>query len=127
MCDLEDNYVEIDAVCFSEKEDSSLGFGFCIDKQEYSDGMMLDEGEIHIGVSDSYWENWAEFVPGIEKARNMVKDGHYSVVRDALFAVFGHFKLSFSVNGIEKDFDYNYNVDEAIYPMIEGTYMWDEK
>ena len=114
--------IQLDVVCFSEKEDVSLGFGFGISEEDKVNKWISEPGDIAIGISDSYYELYFEFEPGINKAKKLVEDGYFSSIRDALLEVFGHFRLSFSVDGIDEEFDYDFDVDECMFDLLEEDF-----
>ena len=120
-----DTLIEINAVCFSEKAEGSLGFGFSISETDYNNARISDAEELYIGISDSYWENWSEFEPGVLEAKKMVDEGLYSKAKEALFEVFGHFELYFEIDEVEKHFDYEFDTDELMYTLLEGTYLYE--
>lgn len=118
---MEENEIMLDVVCYSEKEEISLGFGFCISETDKENKCISDPGEIAIGISESYYELWEEFEPGVEKARKLIREKRFSNVKDALLEVFGHFMLRFSIDGVEEEFDYDFDVDECMIEVIEGN------
>ncbi len=120
----EKNY-EVMIECRSEKENVSLGFGFAITEEEYRKAVIFDSSNIGIGLSDSYHENYFEFEPGIEKAKQLFAIGQYSSLREAAFDVFGHFALRFEVDDAERDFSYEYDVDEGMYSLLDELLRWD--
>lgn len=118
---MEDNVIELDVVCYSEKEDVSLGFGFSISEEERVNKRIDESGDIAIGISDSYYELYSEFEPGINKAKKLIEDRLCSSVDDALREVFGHFELSFSIDGVDEDFEYDLDVDECVFDVIKES------
>ena len=116
---MEEKEIMLDVVCYSEKEEVSLGFGFCISEEDKESKCISESCDIATGINDSYYELWEEFEPGIKKARGMIREKRVSSVRDALLEVFGHFKLSFSIAGVEEEFDYDLDVDECVFDLLE--------
>ncbi len=118
---MEDNEIMLDVVCYSEKEDVSLGFGFGISENEKENKRIDEPGDIAIGISDSYYELYCEFEPGINKAKELIKEGRCSSVDEALREVFGHFELRFSINGVDEEFEYDFDVDECVFDVIKES------
>ncbi len=119
----EDKMVMLDVVCFSEKENVSLIFGFEIAKIEADNRRLSDTNDLAIGICDSYWELWEEFYPGIGKAKKLFDEGRFATARESLFNVFGHFGLKFSIDDVELDFDCEFDADECMYELLEQEYQ----
>lgn len=124
---MEDNEIMLDVVCYSEKEKVRLGFGFCISEEDKERKTISDSDEIEIGIGESYYELYSEFEPGINKARELIKDRRCSSIDDALREVFGHFKLSFSIDGIDEDFDCDFDVDKCVFDVIKASNDFEKK
>ena len=110
--------IEISAYCYSEKEDAGIGFGFSCDEGDSMNA--LDTELIEIGLSESFWENYFEFEPGIEKAKQLLIDNQNLTLREALFAVFGHFAIVYTIGEEESELNLDINVDEVMYKMLEN-------
>ena len=114
-----DNYVEIWAHCYSEKENVSISFGISVDASvsidEFNDTEWIDEG-----MSDSFWENYYEFEPGIEKANALLDNNPSLTLKEALFNVFGHFSISYEMDGKEIKLNFDINADEGMYYLLEN-------
>ena len=111
---------EIFAYCSSEKTDVSIGFGTSfVSENDHFDYPSPDW--ITEGIEDSFWENYEEFEIGIQQAYQLRCEEKTLNTRQALFTIFGHFNISYKVDGLEADINYNYNidVDEIIYSMLE--------
>ena len=118
---MDENEIMLEVGCYSEKEEAGFTFGFSISKEEKENKCISDPMDIVIGISDSYFELWFEFEPGIEKARKLIREKRYSNAKDALFDVFGHFKLEFAIDGTEEEFSYDLDVDECVFELLEGN------
>lgn len=112
-----EKYIEIFACCYSEKSDASIGFGIGFDSE---DGVIDFEETnwIFEGMGDSFWENHFEFESGIQQAEALMDTNPKLTLRDALFAVFGHFEISYEVNGEETELPYNIDIDAAMYDLL---------
>ena len=112
--------VEIWISLSSEKESVSLGWGISYDPEENPDGPGTDW--LFDGTSgESFWENYSDFEPGIEKAKQLIELDPSLSFRQALFEVFGHFTVSYEVNGDETELDYNIDGDDVMYSLlVEG-------
>lgn len=109
---------EISACCYSEKEDVGIGFGVSFDSDEESID-SLDTEWIDVGMSESFWENHFEFEPGIEKAKQLVEHNSQLTLRQALYAIFGDFYISYEIDGEEIMFGTELDVNQAMYDMLE--------
>lgn len=117
---MDDKEIEIMAWCSSEKEPVSLGFGISYNPKDHPDGLVLDW--IYEGIADSFWENYRDFEPGIDKARQLVSDNPSMTIEQALFEVFGCFEISYEVDGVEKEFHNDIDVDSDIYSLLIEIY-----
>ncbi len=89
-----DDYKEIEIDCSSELTNISLGGSL-----EYSGSINnLDTTDLDDWLEESFWENFYEFEPFIEKAKNLVESDKTITYEDALKRFFGRFILSFSEN-----------------------------
>lgn len=109
--------IEIMAWCSSEKEPVSLGFGACCSAEEFPDGLSPDW--IYVGIEESFWENYEEFEPGIDKARQIAENNPSVTIEEALFEVFGCFDLTYEVDGAEKECLYAVDVNSEIYLLLK--------
>lgn len=113
--------VEISASCYSEKEDASVGFGISFDPEEKT-LISLDLDWIDIGMSESFWENYQEFEPGVEKADNLRKTNPTLSWEEAMFQVFGHFSIVFTIGGRDLDLNLKLNIDESMYYLLKECF-----
>lgn len=108
---------EISAYCYSEKADVGIGFGMAFDADEDSiETIGVDW--INIGMSESFWENAFEFDAGIEKARILIEENPSLPYRQALYAIFGDFHLSYEIDGKEIDFRCEIDATQAMYDLL---------
>lgn len=108
---------EITACCSSEKTDVSIGFGTSfVSENDHFDYPSPDW--ITEGIEDSFWENYEEFEIGIQQAYQLRCKKNLNT-RQALFEIYGHFNISYKVDGLEADINYIIDVDEIIYSMLE--------
>lgn len=114
---LKDKEIKIGVCLSSEKESASLGFGMYYSIKEHPDGPGTDW--IIDGMSDSFCENYDEFEPGIERARKLVCMNPQMSSREALFEVFGNFTISYEVDGIEKNLNFDIDVNDIMYLILE--------
>ena len=114
---LKDKEIEIGVCLSSEKESASLGFGKYYSIKEHPDGPGTDW--IIEGMGDAFNENYYEFEPGIERARKLVCMNPQMSSRDALFEVFGNFTICYEVDGIEKNWNYDINLEDLMYSFLE--------
>lgn len=109
---------EINACCSSDKTGVSIEFGTTLvsvsNHFDYPSPDWITEG-----IGDSFWENYEEFEVGIQQAYQLRCENNTLNTRQALFAIFGHFNISYKVDGLEADINYNINVDDIIYSMLE--------
>ena len=108
------DHQDIDVSCFSEKAGIALGFGYSVDENTAEDEQIAN------GIEESFWENHYEFEPGIDKAKKLLADNTYSSLRDALKEVFGHFQLTFVIDGVEEAHSCMINPDEIVYRLLEN-------
>ncbi len=102
----------LDIICSSEKEDVSIGFGSSYNPYDNIDSTIksIVESEwVSEGIGESFWENYFQFKPGVEKAMLLIKSNPQLSPKQALFEVFGNFYLTFQINGVEYDCEYNPN------------------
>lgn len=111
--------IEIRACCYSEKVDVSISFGTSIESIN-GDLSSLDTEWIYEGMGDSFWENYEEFEVGIAQVEAMLKSDSTLTKRQAMFAVFGNFALSYEVDGEEKELDLDFDVNASMYALL-GT------
>lgn len=112
------NEREITAYCYSEKEDVSIGFGVSFNIAEESIETIGTDW-IDEGISDSFWENHYEFELGIEKAKQLMSVESNLTFRQALYSVFGDFLITFQVNGEEKQLNFEFDLNDVMYCMLE--------
>lgn len=115
---MDDREIEIMAYCSSEKESASIGFGVSYTLKDHPDGPGMDW--IGEGFADSFWENYYEFEPGIERAKQLMQMNPEMSFREALFKVFGKFSVTYEVDGVEKNLSYNVDADGIMYSMLES-------
>lgn len=116
------NEIEVTAVCYSKKEDVSIGFGTSIDSPSISDD-LYSSGWISIGMSESFWENCEEFSNGVNKAKHLMECNSVLTYRQALYEVFGDFVIIYELEGTseEKEFIPNdgFDINKEMYDMLE--------
>ena len=110
---LENREIEIWVCLSSEKESVSLCWGITYDPEGPGSDWLSDETS-----EESFWENYSDFEPGIDKAKQLVKLDTSLSFKQALYEVFGHFLVSYEVNGIEKDLGYNIDGDGIMYSLL---------
>ena len=113
---------EIDIYCYSEKEDAGIGFGTSLETEEIK---FNDEDDFDIcTMGEAFWENYFEFEPGIEKARVILQNNKQLEVKQALFEVFGHFKVIVKINEkeLEPEIPFIDEIEDCIYSMLEALY-----
>ena len=110
--------VEIMTYCYSEKEDASIGFGTSFDSEEELIN-NLDTDWIEEGLSDSFLENYIEFEPGIEKAKQLIKSNPNLTFRQALHNIFGNFSISYEMKGKEIALQIEIDINQTMYDMLE--------
>ena len=103
--------------CYSEKEDVSIAFGTSFESnEELIDS--LDTNWIYEGMSESFWENAFEFDSGIEKAIKINDDNPNLTYKQALYAVFGDFAISYTIDGKETDINFEIDINQAMYDLL---------
>lgn len=107
----------LSAYCYSEKEDAGIGFGVSFDSDEDSIETIGCDW-INIGMSESFWENVFEFDAGIEKASMLAEENPHLTYRQALYEVFGDFRLSFELDGKNIDFECDIDESQAMYDLL---------
>lgn len=109
-----DNNQTVEVRCYSEKADVSLSFSieFC--------GSMDELGTkwIYEGVADSFWENTYEFEEYISIAKEMVTTDRNTTYETALKTVFGHFAVSFSINGNPVTWSNDIDINDQMYALL---------
>lgn len=118
---MDDEEIEIMAYCSSEKVPASLGFGVCCSPEEYPDGLSSDW--IYEGIEESFWENYEEFEPGIDKARQIAVDNPSATIEEVLFEVFGRFDISYEVDGAERECHFDVDVNSEIYSLLKEIWL----
>lgn len=113
---MDDKEIEIMAWCSSEKEPVSLGFGISYNPKDHPDGLALDW--IYEGIADSFWENYRDFEPGVDKAKQLLCNDPSMTLEQALLKVFGRFDISYEVDGVEKECLYDIDVNSDIYLLL---------
>lgn len=109
---------EIIAWCNSEKAGVCLCFGSTVDFD--TDHFICPSAEWVIeGIGDSFWENCDEFKAGVEHAKHLEQQDSALSKREALFEVFGCFSIHYEVDGEKVDLNYDIDIDEMIYSMLE--------
>lgn len=111
--------IEISIYCFSEKEDVGIGFGSSVDTEENDFSNELDF-DFSV-MQESFWENYFEFESGIEKAITSLKKEKKITLKQALFEVFGHFKVIVRVDDKEYEPEDSFinEIENYIYSMLE--------
>lgn len=109
--------IEINAECICEKEPASLGFGIYCLPEELPDNIDW----IVEGISESFWENYDEFMPGIDRAKCLMEGNPEISYEQALFSVFGHFHIRFEVDGREKEIAYDINPDNEMLELLTSV------
>ena len=110
--------ISIQAHCCSEKEDVGIGFGW--DYESDNDSLYTKDTEwIYVGMSESFWENAFEFDAGIEKASKLMESNGTLTYKEALFAVFGNFSITYEVDGKEISDSWNIDANEAMYELLQ--------
>ena len=109
----------IDVNCFSEKADASIGFGFEPDGEYAKETYSTIDDLICEGAADAFWENYDEFAPGIEKARQLLNDEAFPTFREALFEVFGHFAFAFEKDDKPAKIACEVDPDDLMYSLLE--------
>lgn len=110
--------IEIMGYCYSKKSGASIGFGAELDYDIRSVG-LLDTDWIDFGIPESFWENYYEFEPGIEKARLLIKDNTSLTFEQALYDIFGDFNITYEINGNEIELDFSFDVNEVMYELLK--------
>ena len=110
--------IEIWACCYSEKADVSISFGTSV---EFSDecAAILDVEWIYEGMSDSFWENHEEFEDGIAKAEALHRNDNSLTLHQALYKIFGDFRLCYEVDGKERDLNIDFDANASMYALLE--------
>lgn len=113
------NAIEISIICQSEKENASVGFGMEFDSENAMNeaGCVVDV----FALMDSFWENYSEFEPGIEKARVLFRNNKQLTYKQALIEVFGHFFVSCHRNNevFEPQLSFDVDIEECMYSILE--------
>ena len=114
---MDKNLCELWVFCFSENNKGSIGFGV-----EYDSSTQtieeLGHDWFYEGLTDCFWENCQEFEDGIQEAKDIIlKDSSISY-RDALFEVFGNFKVAYEVNGIVRELEMNIDINKEMYRLL---------
>ena len=118
---LQENKKEITlwAYCYCEKTENSLRCGFDVTGLDLS-VELPDLGGVVEGISDSFWELYFEYEPGVEKAHKLVKEGKCANLKQALLETFGHFHIRYEMEDAgEEDLDYKIDADELMYSLLE--------
>ena len=110
--------ISIQAHCCSEKEDVGIGFGWGYESDNDS-SYTKDTEWIYVGMSESFWENAFEFDAGIEKASKLMGSDGTLTYKEALFAVFGNFAITYEFDGKEISDSWNIDANEAMYELLQ--------
>lgn len=109
--------VEIMALCHSEKEGVCIGCGTYIDTDKELI-KQLDNDWLWDCMAEAFWENSEEYEPGIRKAMQLLKNNPMLTYKQALYAVFGDFIISFETNG--ENIDFKLDSNNLMYGMLEN-------
>ena len=114
---MDNNFCELWAQCFSEKNVVSIGFGVEYDSNTQS---IEDLGYdwFYEGLEGSFWENYREFENGIQKAKDILSKDSSISYRNALYEVFGDFKVSYEVNGTNCEVEMDIDINEEMYLLL---------
>lgn len=113
--------IEINIYCYSEKEEVGISYGTLSQTEEI---IFNDEDDFDIcTMQESFWENYYEFVPGIEKAKVLLQNNNKLSLQESLFEIFGHFKVIVQVNDKEVELDIPFidEIESCMYSMLEAV------
>lgn len=108
VCKQEGIPIEFFAVCSSEKEGVSIACG----TSDYEDSDWF-----WVGMTESFWENAFEFEDGTQKIKELIETG--VSIREAIYNVYGHFVLEYTINGFECALPYEEDADELMSDLIK--------
>lgn len=111
--------IAVEVVCYSEKADASICCWIYI-KSIDGDIQIADIGTIYEGLEESFWENHQEFEEGVAEAESLEENNSDLTHQQALESVFGHFVLSFQVDGKEIALDIDSDADEFMYSLLDS-------
>lgn len=112
--------ISIWACCYSELTDASISFGISSGRDTES---LEDIGIewIFEGLYESFWENYYEFEQYIESASTSLKNNAELSPRQVLFDIFGKFAIVYEVNGEETELDFDVDINDAVYSLLESA------
>ena len=110
--------IEVWVTCYSQKTDVSISCVICI---ESADGSIdiANAKIIYEALSESFWENCQDFEDSIAQAEAKQKSDSTLSFEQALLSVFGHFSISFAIDGKEIDLDIDANADDFMYSLLQ--------
>ena len=111
----------VDVYCRSDKTGDWIGCGVY---GESVDGNIdiSDINYIYEGLGESFWELCGEFHEGLAQADALQEKDASLTHQQALYAVFGHFTLSFQVDGKPIDLNVDIDIDEFMYSLLRDVY-----
>lgn len=116
---MNDHEIEVMAWCSSVKENVTIGFGVCYDPTKETLSSLGSDWIIE-GISDSFWENYTEFEPGLYKANSLIRNDPTLSIEQALYEVFGEFCLSFDVAESDEVVSCDVDINRHIYSLLEN-------
>ena len=112
----EDKEIEITVHIFSEKGDGSLGFGVSGEVESLED---FGTDWLYEGIGDSWWENCSEFEGDAEAVRQTLEENDSLSWKDAVFHSLGRFCISYEVNGVNTDLNYDFDYEGIMTDNLE--------
>ena len=112
--------IVVDVECRSDKTGDWVGCGIYV---EPIDGNIeiSDINSIYEGLEESFWELCGEFHEGLAQADALQEKDASLTRQQALYTVFGHFTLSFQVDGKPIDLNVDIDIDEFMYSLLRNV------
>ena len=107
------------AYCCSDKTGDTI---WCSTDVELANGITYttDVEMLYSTLEEAFWELCQEFEEGVAQANALQEEDSSLTYEQALAAVFGHFTLSFKVDGQTVDLDIDTNADEFMYSLLSN-------
>ena len=108
------------AYCCSDKTGDSIWCGTDVESEDGTTYNITDTGMLYATLEEAFWELCQEFEEGVSQANALQEEDSSLTYEQALAAVFGHFSLSFKVDGQTVDLDIDTNADEFMYSLLSN-------
>ena len=115
--------IEISACVYSDKGSGAIGFGVSSISGEEKSPEDFGTDWLYEGIGDSFWENYEdEFRSDVDAVRSAMDENEELSWDEAILQVLGHFHISYEVNGVETDLNYDFDYEEIMKDLLGEMY-----